>query len=60
MAEREIISATERLLGAVGAGDYSTYQSLSSADLTCVEPETQGHIVEGLNLCVKTQKSISP
>ena len=47
-AESEIIAATERLLGAVGAGNYAAYEKLSSSDLTCVEPETQGHIVTGL------------
>ena len=48
MAEEEVVAATRRLLAAVGAGDYAAYESLSSEDLTCVEPETQGHIVEGL------------
>ena len=48
MAEAEIIATTKRLLSAVGAGDYSTYESLSSADITCIEPETQGNIVTGL------------
>mmetsp|Transcript_3772 Transcript_3772/g.9919 ORF Transcript_3772/g.9919 Transcript_3772/m.9919 type:complete len:130 (+) Transcript_3772:2-391(+) len=48
MAEDEIVQATTTLLGAVGTGDYETYSRLSDASLTCVEPETQGHIIEGL------------
>ena len=48
MAEAEVLKATTRLLGAVGAGDYETYARLSDASLTAVEPETQGNIVEGL------------
>ena len=47
-AEAEVIAATKRLLGAVGSLDYATYEKLSSDDLTCVEPETQGHVVQGL------------
>ena len=46
--EREIIAVTERLLNAVGAGDFATYAQLSDAALTCIEPETCGTIVEGL------------
>jgi hypothetical protein len=48
MSEADVLSANKRLLAAVGAGDYGTYEALSSQDLTCIEPETQGHIVEGL------------
>lgn len=48
MSEAEIVAATTRLLSAVGAGDYATYSSLSSEDLTCVEPETAGAVVQGL------------
>lgn len=47
-AEDAIIKATTRLLGAVGTGDYEEYLRLSDPTLTCVEPETQGNIIEGL------------
>lgn len=47
-AADEVIAATERLLGAVAANDYATYEALSDASLTCVEPETHGQIVVGL------------
>ena len=47
-SEAEIIGVTTKLLGAVGCGDYDTYSRLSDASLTCVEPETQGNIIEGL------------
>ena len=48
MEAQSVIEATEKLLGAVAANDYATYAALSDASLTCVEPETQGHVVEGL------------
>ena len=45
--EAAVLAATNALLSAVGAGDYPKYASLSSEDITCVEPETQGHLVAG-------------
>ena len=44
--EDEIIRATTRLLGAVGTGDFDVYSELSDATLTCIEPETQGIILD--------------
>ena len=46
--EAEIVAVTTRLLGAVGTGDYAEYSRLSDPSLTCVEPETNGNIIEGL------------
>ena len=48
MSADEVIAVTERLLGSVAAGDFNAYAALSDEALTCIEPETQGQIVEGL------------
>lgn len=47
MAEDEIVQATTRLLDAVARADYEAYAALSDSALTCVEPETMGHVVQG-------------
>lgn len=44
----EILELNQRLLEAIAAGDWSTYESLCSPDATCFEPETLGHLVEGM------------
>jgi calcium/calmodulin-dependent protein kinase (CaM kinase) II len=36
------------LLHAIRSGDNDFYKKHVSADLTCFEPESQGHIVDGL------------
>jgi len=48
MAEDEIVQATTRLLDAVARADYEAYAALSDSALTCVEPETMGHVVQGI------------
>jgi hypothetical protein len=45
---QEVLALTERLLGAIAAGDWATYEELCAADMTCFEPEARGHLVEGL------------
>jgi calcium/calmodulin-dependent protein kinase (CaM kinase) II len=44
----EILELNQRLLEAIANGDWSVYDSLCSPDLTCFEPETRGHLVEGM------------
>jgi ketosteroid isomerase-like protein len=44
----EILTLNQRLLEAIAGGDWATYESLCSPDLTCFEPETLGHLVEGM------------
>jgi calcium/calmodulin-dependent protein kinase (CaM kinase) II len=46
--ERELLTLTERLLQAITAGDWETYQQLCDPSLTAFEPEARGHLVEGL------------
>ncbi|GIM14833.1 hypothetical protein Vretimale_17720 [Volvox reticuliferus] len=49
MAAQEVLTLNQKLLSAIGAGDYATYQSLCDPSLTCFEPEAVGHLVEGLD-----------
>ena len=44
----EVLALNQRLLEAIGAADWATYESLCSPDLTCFEPEALGHLVEGM------------
>ena len=44
----ELLDLTQRLLDSIAGGDWETYVSLCDPALTCFEPETMGHIVEGL------------
>jgi len=48
MPDSEIVSATQRLLGAIATGDYETYAMYSDPSLTAIEPETSGNIIQGL------------
>ena len=43
----EVLQATHELLAAVATTDYAAYEMLSDATLTCFEPETKGHLIEG-------------
>ena len=45
----ELLDLTQRLLDSIAGGDWETYVSLCDPALTCFEPETMGHIVEGLD-----------
>ena len=47
MAHTELLAATQKLLDAIGAGNYASYSSMCAADCTSFEPETQGHLVAG-------------
>src|SRR5687767_6660255 len=44
----EVLELNQRLLDAIAGGDWSTYESLCSSDMTCFEPEALGHLVEGM------------
>ncbi|MEW5301164.1 MAG: hypothetical protein WDW38_004703 [Sanguina aurantia] len=46
--EDAVLLLNQKLLQAVGSGDYETYASLCDPSLTCFEPEALGHLVGGL------------
>lgn len=47
--EREIYQITLDLLHAIRRGQVDMYRELCSPSLTCIEPETSGNVVEGLD-----------
>ncbi|GFR51792.1 hypothetical protein Agub_g14251 [Astrephomene gubernaculifera] len=49
MAAQEVLALNQKLLAAIGAGDYATYESMCDPSLTCFEPEAKGHLVEGMD-----------
>jgi calcium/calmodulin-dependent protein kinase (CaM kinase) II len=44
----ELLRLNQRLLDAIAARDWATYQELCDPRLTAFEPEAVGHLVEGL------------
>lgn len=48
MTQHEIIELTRRLLEAITTSDWATYTELCSDDLTALEPEADGHLVQGM------------
>jgi calcium/calmodulin-dependent protein kinase (CaM kinase) II len=44
----ELIQMNQKLLEAIAAGDWGTYQDLCEPSLTSIEPESHGQVVEGL------------
>ena len=45
---QELIQLNQRLLDAIAAGDWATYQELCDPSLTAFEPEACGQLVEGM------------
>jgi ketosteroid isomerase-like protein len=48
MTQHEIIELTRRLLESITNSDWATYTALCSEDLTAMEPEAGGHLVQGM------------
>lgn len=44
----ELLSLSQTLLDAIDQQDWETYTKLCSPDLTAFEPESCGHLVEGM------------
>lgn len=44
----ELLRLNQQLLDAIAAGDWDAYRSLVAEDITCFEPEAEGHLVQGL------------
>jgi len=45
----EVLRANQQLLDSIANGDLQTYEKLCCPSLTCFEPETKDHLVEGLD-----------
>ena len=46
--DSEFLALTEQLLGSIANADWDRYTELCADDLTCFEPESLGHQVEGM------------
>lgn len=46
--EQELLDLSRKLLSAIDAGDWKTYESLCDESITCFEPEALGQVVGGL------------
>ena len=46
--EIEIVELTRRLVHAITHADWETYTDLCADDLTAIEPEAEGHLVQGM------------
>jgi len=46
--EAELLELSQRLLDVITSGDWDAYAALCSPEITCFEPEANGHLVAGL------------
>lgn len=46
--ETELLQLSQRLLDVITSGDWDAYAALCAPDITCFEPEANGHLVAGL------------
>lgn len=46
--QQEILALTQRLLDAIAAGDWETYERLCDPTLSAFEPEAGGQLVQGM------------
>ena len=44
----ELIELTEKLLASIASADWDTYEQLCDPSITAFEPESCGHLVEGM------------
>lgn len=45
----ELINLTEQLLSSIASADWETYEKLCDPTITAFEPESCGHLVEGMD-----------
>jgi hypothetical protein len=48
-AETQLLDLTRQLLNAISDQDWGAYTRLCDPSLTCFEPESRGHLVEGMD-----------
>jgi len=46
--EQELLSINQKLLNSIISCDWSTYKTICHPSLTCIEAETRGEVVDGL------------
>ncbi|QDT27105.1 DUF4440 domain-containing protein [Gimesia panareensis] len=46
---QELLKLNKQLLDSIDHKDWNTYTSLCDEELTCFEPEAQGHLVTGMD-----------
>ena len=46
--ETELLALNQKLLDSIFAGEWKVYAALCADDVTCFEPEGQGHLIHGL------------
>jgi calcium/calmodulin-dependent protein kinase (CaM kinase) II len=46
--EQELLDLTKRLLDAIAAADWKTYEQLCDPTISAFEPEGRGHLIEGM------------
>ena len=45
--DRELLDINQKLLDSIAAGDYATYDTLCTDDITCIEAESNNQVVAG-------------
>jgi hypothetical protein len=52
MSKEFFVTLTQTILDAIDSADYPGYKELCSQSLSCVEPESHGHLVHGMQYLV--------
>lgn len=47
-SDEALLELNQTLLEAISANDWENYSALCDNDITCIEPDTQGHVLRGI------------
>lgn len=47
-SNEDILAVNQKLLDSIASGNFEVYKELCTDDMTCLEPESCGHVVQGL------------